>query len=118
MRPLTRREFIATATAMGATLAWSRSHAASSKHSWTEAPEVFAEGVASGDPAPDSVLLWARVSNSGSSVVPLAVEVAEDSKFERVVATAQARALAEADHTCRVLVGGLRPSHIYWYHFI
>ena len=47
----------------------------------------------------------------------LQVEVAEDSAFHRVVATAAAPLSAESDFTCRVLVGGLRPSTIYWYRF-
>lgn len=119
MHALTRREFISTAAAMGATLAWARSHAERSRKQWAEAPEAFAEGVASGDPAPDSVLLWTRISGYETAPsVPLVVEVAEDSAFDRVVASTQARALADADHTCRVLVGGLRPSQTYWYRFI
>ena len=119
MHALTRREFISTAAAMGATLAWARSHAERSRKQWAEAPEAFAEGVASGDPAPDSVLLWTRISGYETAPsVLLVVEVAEDSAFDRVVASTQARALADADHTCRVLVGGLRPSQTYWYRFI
>jgi alkaline phosphatase D len=47
----------------------------------------------------------------------LKVEIAEDEKFSRVVATAQPPISAESDWTCRVLVGGLKPSHVYWYRF-
>lgn len=43
----------------------------------------------------------------------LTVEVAEDPAFTRVVASEPTRALAEADHTVRVLVGGLRPATVY-----
>ena len=61
------------------------------------------------DPASDSVLLWTRYSAGGTAeAVPLTVEVAEDPAFERVAATARTRALAAANHTCRVLVGGLQ----------
>lgn len=118
MRSVTRREFIRTAAAIGATLGWARSDAAPSRRPWVESPDVFAEGVASGDPAPDSVLLWTRVSVGGSAAaVPLTVEVAEDPAFERVVARTRTRALAAADHTCRVLVARLRPATTYWYRF-
>jgi phosphodiesterase/alkaline phosphatase D-like protein len=42
----------------------------------SQGPETYAEGVASGDPTSDSVLLWTRVSvPSKTSVVPLTVEV-------------------------------------------
>ena len=85
---------------------------------WVERRDLFAEGVASGDPAPDSVLLWTRASAGGSAAsVPLTVEVAEDRDFERVVATAPTVALLAADHTCRVLVSGLQPARTYWYRF-
>ncbi|HKC23814.1 MAG TPA: alkaline phosphatase D family protein [Thermoanaerobaculia bacterium] len=116
---MTRRGFLAAAAAMGASAAWAGPRAARSRSKWTERRDLFAEGVASGDPGHDSVLLWTRVSSpSSAAAVALLVEVAEDSAFTRVVATSRARALAEADHTCRVLVGGLEPSREYWYRFI
>ncbi|HXU34540.1 MAG TPA: PhoD-like phosphatase N-terminal domain-containing protein, partial [Thermoanaerobaculia bacterium] len=120
MAPLTRRTFIAAAASMGATWAWAgsrfpRSH---SRPPRVERRDLFAEGVASGDPGPDSVLLWTRFSaGGGEKAVPLTVEVAEDAAFEHLVATAETRALLEADHTCRVLVGGLKPARVYWYRF-
>lgn len=118
MRKMTRRRFVAAATAMGATLAWAAPQSSPSRQKWTERRDLFAEGVASGDPATYSVLLWTRASAGGPAPeVPLTVEVAEDEAFKRVVATAHTRALAAADHTCRVLVGGLEPARTYWYRF-
>ncbi len=119
MRKMTRRQFVAAATAMGATLAWAAPESSPSRQKWTERRDLFTEGMASGDPATDSVLLWTRASAGGDAAeVALTVEVAEDAAFERVVATAGTKALAVADHTCRVLVGGLQPARIYWYRFI
>jgi alkaline phosphatase D len=119
MPRVTRREFIAAAAAMGATTAWAGSRTRPSTTRWSERRDLYAQGVASGDPGADSALLWTRVSAAGSSAeVALTVEVAEDAGFERVVANAPARALAAADHTCRVLVGGLRPASTYWYRFV
>ncbi len=118
MARLTRREFIAAA-AMGATWACAGPQALRSRSSWVERRDLFAEGVASGDPAPDSVLLWTCASSGGSEAsVALTVEVAEDPEFERVVATAPTVALLAADHTCRVLVTGLQPARTYWYRFL
>ena len=115
---LTRRQLLRAAAAMGATFAWGDALAVPSRQRWMERRDHFAEGVASGDPAPDSVLLWTRASSAGKvAAVPLTVEVAEDPAFTRVIATARTRALAVADHTCRVLVGGLRPATWYWYRF-
>ena len=119
MARLTRRELIAAAAAMGATWACAGPRFLRSRSSWVERRDLFAEGVASGDPDFDSVVLWTRFSAGGSeAAVPLTVEVAEDRAFEHVVATAPTRTLLAADHTCRVLVGGLRPARTYWYRFM
>jgi alkaline phosphatase D len=103
---------------MGATLAWGAPRTSRSRTRWIERRDLFAQGVASGDPGPDSVLLWTRASSAGDAdAVALTVEVAEDPAFARVVARAETRAPAAADHTCRVLVGGLKPARTYWYRF-
>jgi alkaline phosphatase D len=117
-RTLTRRAFLAAAaSSLGGSIAYARRDAQPSRVGWVERRDLFAEGVASGDPDCHSVLLWTRVSSSSSDVVPLRVEVAEDGGFARVVASSSTRALAAADHTCRVLVGGLQPGRTYWYRF-
>ncbi|HEX7114176.1 MAG TPA: alkaline phosphatase D family protein [Steroidobacter sp.] len=104
---------------MGATLAWARARPAPSEVVWVERRDYFKQGVASGDPAPDSVLLWTRYSApEAPPVVHLTVQVAEDAAFERVLATASTRAVAESDHTCRVLVANLKPGRVYWYRFM
>jgi alkaline phosphatase D len=106
---------------MGASVAWGAPTPRRSATRWVEHRDAFAEGVASGDPDPTSVLLWTRASTKNgatAAVVPLTVEVAEDERFERVVATANAHALRDADYTCRVLVGGLEPAQTYWYRFV
>jgi alkaline phosphatase D len=120
MRKFTRRAFLAAAASapIGASFVQARSRVERSRLRWVERRDLFAEGVGSGDPGVDSVLPWTRVSRAGSvPAVPLTVEVADDPAFERVVAVARTRARAAADHTCRVLVGGLRPARIYWYRF-
>ena len=78
---------------------------------------LYPEGVASGDPDPSSVILWTRRPFDQGDRHVLTVEVAEDEAFKRVVAKAPAPVSASADWTSRVLVGGLRPAHIYWYRF-
>ena len=116
-RALTRRAFLAAAASIGASFAYAGSRAQPSRVRWVERRERFAEGVASGDPAPDSVIVWTRLSSSPLTDASLTVEVAEDARFSRVVTHAQTWARASADHTCRVLVGGLRPARTYWYRF-
>jgi len=114
---LSRRKFLASAVALGATAAWAGSRARHSQVAWREVRESFPEGVASGDPLPDSVILWTRYPRSPIAGPTLVVEVAEDPAFARVVAHSSTTARAELDWTCRVLVGGLRPRTTYWYRF-
>jgi alkaline phosphatase D len=118
MTVISRRSFIELAIALGATAAWGRPIATRSKLTWREHRDLYPEGVASGDPDSGSVLLWTRRAQSGPAAVEkLLVEVAEDDSFQRVVATAETPVSAASDWTCRVLVGGLKPAHIYWFRF-
>ncbi len=116
-RATDRREFLAAAAALGATVVWPVGRAVASSVSWRENRSLYPQGVASGDPDHHSVMLWTRRPWPGRSRGSLRVEVAIDEAFRRVIATAHAPVLAEADWTCRVLVGGLEPATVYWYRF-
>ena len=116
VRDIDRRGFIASAAAIGATLAWG-GVAHGSTLRWTERRELYPEGVASGDPEPGSVILWTRRPFAVGIRHELTVEIALDRDFARVVATVRAPVLAEADWTCRVLAAGLKPATVYWYRF-
>src|SRR5438132_3146002 len=113
---LSRRDFIQTAAALGASLAWV-GPARASRTQWRESRALYPEGVASGDPDPTSVILWTRRPFADGLRHALTVEVAEDEAFRRVVAHASAPVSNAADWTSRVLVGGLKPSRTYWYRF-
>ena len=118
MSQVTRREFIAAAAALGATPVWAgtkgtRSHVPPSN----ERRDLYPEGVASGDPQPDSVLLWTRRPFDTGTQSRLIVEIAEDDAFKHVIASASATVSAAADWTCRVLAGNLKPASEYWYRF-
>jgi len=118
MSSISRREFLTMAAAMGATTAWGRPFGKNSRIAWHERRDLFPEGVASGDPDSNSVLLWTRrPSTNANPVLTLNVEVAEDEAFTRVVASDTTPVSAASDWTCRVLVGGLKPSREYWYRF-
>src|SRR5437588_512960 len=115
MTTLDRRRLISLAAALGASAAWSGARGAPSKLRWTERRDLFPEGVASGDPQADSVILWTRRPLVAGK---LTVEVAEDQAFTRVVASAPTVCSAQSGWTTRVLVGGLKPSREYWYRFV
>jgi alkaline phosphatase D len=113
---LNRRDFIKTAAAAGASVAWVGT-ARASRSNWRQSREHFPEGVASGDPDSHSIILWTRRAYDGGNRRMLTVEVAEDEAFKRVVSQARTPVSAAADWTARVMVGGLKPAHVYWYRF-
>ncbi|CAN5121516.1 alkaline phosphatase D family protein [soil metagenome] len=87
-------------------------------------PGLFAVGVASGDPRPDSVILWTRLApepTAGGGMPPVDVpvewEVAADGDFEDVVASGTAVATPELAHSVHVDSGGLEPATAYRYRF-
>ncbi|GJF28727.1 phosphodiesterase/alkaline phosphatase D [Kitasatospora sp. NE20-6] len=85
----------------------------------------FLHGVASGDPLPDGLLLWTRVTPTpeavpGSGAGPATEvlwQVATDKAFTAVRATGTVTADAATDHTVKVDVRGLAPDTAYWYRF-
>ncbi|MDH6571006.1 alkaline phosphatase D [Streptomyces sp. SAI-117] len=89
-----------------------------------EAP-AFLHGVASGDPLPDGILLWTRVTPAAEAVPGSALGpdtevgwvVAEDKAFTNVVAKGSVTATAASDHTVKADVRGLRPATDYWFRF-
>ena len=118
MRNPSRRAFLASAAALGATAVFAGPIVAASARRWNERRDLYPEGVASGDPEPGSIILWTRRPFGDRARAKLTVEIATDSSFRHVVATARAPVLAESDWTCRVLAAGLQPHTVYWYRFI
>ena len=115
---LTRRKFAEAAAAAGAVLAFGTGSAAAP--AWRERRDLYPQGVASGDPAPDSVLLWTRRQPAGGdprAAYLLTVEVAKDQAFHDVVVRGKAEVIADTDWTCRFMAAGLRPATEYWYRF-
>jgi len=117
MTVITRRTFAKMAAAIGASAAWGGPVGKRSRIRWHEQRTVYPEGVASGDPTSDSVLLWTRHPYPAGHEESLIVEVSEDDAFQKVVATTRSLVSPESDWTCRVLVGGLKPARVYWYRF-
>ncbi len=115
---LTRRQFAEAAAAVGAVLAFGTGSAAAP--TWRERRESYPQGVASGDPAPESVILWTRRQPAEGDPRPaylLTVEVAKDPAFREVVVRGKAEVTADTDWTCRFMAAGLRPATEYWYRF-
>lgn len=114
-----RRQFLAGAAMIGIDVAWaSRSAAAPSRLTWREDRTLFPQGVASGDPDSESVILWTRRPFDQGERHWLTLEVARDEAFQKVIATTRVPVTVDADWTCRVMVGGLLSATIYWYRFV
>ncbi|MER8014687.1 alkaline phosphatase D family protein [Streptomyces griseoluteus] len=117
------RRTVVKAAAAGAVLAGPLAAALPARAA-TAAP-VFRHGVASGDPLPDGVLLWTRVTPvpealPGSGVGPdteVGWAVARDKAFTDVVATGSTTATAATDHTVKADIRGLQPGTDYWFRF-
>ncbi|WP_420607700.1 alkaline phosphatase D family protein [Novosphingopyxis sp.] len=75
----------------------------------------FTHGVASGEPAQGSVLLWTRYVGSGDT--RLTAEVS-DPATGKVVGGGSATASGERDSIAKLGVGGLQPGRWYYYRFI
>ena len=115
---MNRRRFLAGAASLGLIGVWAtRSASSSSRIAWREDRASFPQGVASGDPDDHSVVLWTRRPFDRGERHALTVEVSRDADFRTVVAQARVPVLAQADWTCRALVGGLMPATTYWYRF-
>ena len=115
---LTRRKFAEAAAAAGAVLAFGKGSAAAP--AWRERRDLYPQGVASGDPAPDSVLLWTRRQPAGGdarAAYLLTVEVAKNKEFRDVIVRGKAEVTADTDWTCRFMAAGLKPATEYWYRF-
>jgi alkaline phosphatase D len=103
---------------LGAALAFADGCAHSPGERRAERRDLYPQGVASGDPASDSVILWTRRPPTEASAAPrLTAEIASDRSFRRIVARATAELSEAADWTCRILVAGLEPRREYWYRF-
>lgn len=89
-------------------------------------PTGFGHGVASGDPLPDAVVLWTRVTPTDDAVpgsgrgprVDVTWEVARDADFVDVVRRGVVRTGPARDHTVKVDATGLEPATDYHYRFL
>jgi alkaline phosphatase D len=116
---MNRREALKLAAAIGASLAWAPSLSTLTAVAQLERRDLFPEGVASGDPHPDSVLLWTRRPPvNGDAAAHLTAQIATDAAFQHVLSEAHADISASTDWTCRVLAAGLDSRREYWYRFV
>ncbi len=123
----TRREFLAY---MGALLVASGCGGSYREVSTGEAPppapqlasDPFTLGIASGDPLPDRVILWTRLTLDPIRVdtlpdvdIPITWEVARDADFQQIVTSGWEYATPQLAHSVHIDVTGLASDTWYFY---
>src|SRR6476469_5358098 len=121
-RPLARRTLLGGAALAGLTVIDLATAPASYPR---DLDGLFSLGVASGDPAPDGVVLWTRLAREPLSPdglggmpwrrIPVSWEVAADPAMRRVVRRGTAVADPRDAHAEHVEVHGLRPVAVLFY---
>ncbi len=79
---------------------------------------VYPHGLASGDPKPDSVILWTRVEPEAPGAVSVTYEAATDEAFSNIVAQGELSVDTSTDHTLRIKLTKLSPYTTYYYRFV
>lgn len=122
---LSRRQLLNAAGALGVTAIMVPTFSARSwaKPRFQDYP--FKLGIASGDPAPDGVVLWTRLApeplkggGMPMTTVEVSWEIASDDAMKQIVQTGRLLARPELGHSVHAEVEGLEPSRDYWYRFV
>ncbi|MEV6154631.1 alkaline phosphatase D family protein [Nonomuraea sp. NPDC052129] len=123
---ISRRSLLAGGAGLGLTAALGASPVRAAAR---RAPisDPFQLGVASGEPAPDGVVLWTRLAmdpvaldglgGMPSRPVPVEWQLAKDENFRHVVRGGADLARPEAAHSVHVELDGLNPGTEYFYRF-
>src|SRR5665647_2861948 len=77
----------------------------------------FYHGVASGDPLPNAVIIWTRVTPDVDGPVSGTWHVALDTNFTTVVQSGTFTTDSTRDYTVKIDVTGLQPNNWYFYEF-
>jgi len=77
----------------------------------------FYHGVASGDPLPDRVIIWTRITVDNPGAVDVNWRFGTDTLFNNVVASGTATTDESRDYTIKIDVTGLQPDTWYYYEF-
>lgn len=115
---LTRRKFLQSAF-IGLVLTTKKGWANKLPTKAIERRDLFPQGVASGDPTADTVILWTRRPPvNGNFAGKLIVEISDSPEFKKIMAGGRANISVDSDWTCRFLATDLKPDREYWYRFV
>ena len=77
----------------------------------------FYHGVASGDPMPDRVMIWTRITTQEPGAIQVNWSMATDTGMTNIIVSGNATTSDTMDHTLKVDVTGLQPATWYYYRF-
>jgi alkaline phosphatase D len=79
----------------------------------------FPQGVASGDPQPDGIMLWTRAEPVGATnTVDVMLQVSSEPDFSTIVLQSKLSTGPDSDFTLRAYINGLEPDRFYYYRFL
>lgn len=119
-----RRRFLVTSS-LAAAAVWSTRAHGNVLRTPSFPTDPFALGIASGDPTPDSIVLWTRLApepldpdgGMPREAVEVRWEVADDEAFTRIVRRGTVAATPDWAHGVHVEVPGLAPGRNHFYRF-
>jgi alkaline phosphatase D len=120
---ISRRDLLAAGGAGAVALSYGGLFAGRAAAALPRGAYPFVAGVASGEPAADSIVLWTRIALDSlgrteiKGAVPVSWELAEDQGMTRIVARGVKPATKPDGHSVHVQVQGLKPGREYWYRF-
>jgi alkaline phosphatase D len=117
----TRRQFLARSGTVAAAAVLAPQDALAAKRRQRRPQDMlrggrFAQGVLSGDPAPEAITLLTLVDDVGGAG-RVRLEVARDPDFRHVVARRDILTSPAVNHSVKARVTGLKPHKRYWYRF-
>ena len=116
--PITRRQFALDTALYAASVSMLGTGLSACGGGNGTIPEgTFGHGVASGDPLPDRVILWTRVTQSATGAIDVNWELAAEAGFTSLVASGTATTSGARDYTVNVDAAGLQPGTAYYYRF-
>ena len=86
--------------------------------SYSDGSQFFPQSVVSGDPRPESVILWTRIETGAADDIPLILQVSSSEDFSSLVVEESFDALATSDHCLKIRVTDLGAGQYYYYRFV
>lgn len=81
------------------------------------ASEYFPQSLASGDPKPNSVIVWTRLAETNGDY-KIRLQVANNADFNQIIVDSVLTAYDKYDHCVKVKVTQLTPAATYYYRFL